>query len=83
MSAERREVVCASGPRWAGRLLVRTVVRVLLTFAYGWPVATAGTHERCEQALDALVPRPVWWRTRARALVAELLRTPPAEHDPA
>jgi len=76
MSAERREVLCHSGPCWAGRFLVRLMLRIMLTFGYGWPLPFAGSPQRCERTLDAIAPRPVWWRTRARALVAELLSHP-------
>lgn len=69
----RHEVLCHSPLRWSGRLLARLVVRGLLTFAYSWPVPATGTGPDCERALDAIVARPVWWRGRARRLVAELL----------
>jgi|GEM_PF-6450475 len=79
MNTERPEVLCLSGARWAARLLARFGLRVLLTLAYSWLVPIAGVRTNCERALDALIARPVWWRTRARALVVELLSAPPGE----
>lgn len=70
------EVLCCSGPRWAARLLARLGLRVLLTFGYGGLGPGAGSPANRTQPLDALVARPVWWRSRARALVAELLSSP-------
>jgi hypothetical protein len=72
----RPEVLCHSGGRWAVRLLARLGLRLLLTFAYSWLGPAAGARANCERALDALLARPVWWRTRARTLVAELLSSP-------
>ncbi len=76
MTSGRPEVLCCSGPRWAARLLARLGLRALLTVGYGWLGPVAGAHANSERALDGLIARPVWWRTRARALVAELLSCP-------
>jgi hypothetical protein len=56
--------------------MARLGLRVLLTLAYSWLLPVAGVRTSCERALDALIARPVWWRTRARVLVAELLSSP-------
>ncbi|MDQ1742237.1 MAG: hypothetical protein QOE23_576 [Pseudonocardiales bacterium] len=72
MTSGRPEVLCCSGPRWAARLLARVGLRALLTLAYCLG-PLAGAHANSERALDGLIARPVWWRTRARALVADLL----------
>ena len=79
MNTERPEVLCLSGVRWTARLLARLGLRILLILAYSWLVPVCRVSANLERALDALVARPVWWRTRARALVAELLSAPPGE----
>jgi hypothetical protein len=71
----RSEVLCHSGASWAGRLLGRLVIRLLLVFAYSWPTPSRWSRQNHQRALDALVARPVWWRGRARTLVADLLNS--------
>jgi hypothetical protein len=73
---ERPEVLCHSSGPWAIRWLARLGLRILLTLAYTWPHPAAGTRANGERTLDMLIARPVWWRTRARVLVAELLSAP-------
>jgi hypothetical protein len=73
MNTYRSEVLCHSGVRWTGRLLSRLVMRLLLTFAYSWPTPISFSAPSRERTLDTIVARPVWWRGRARMLVAELL----------
>jgi hypothetical protein len=75
MSTGRSEVLCHSGLRWTGRLLGRLVLRLLLSFACGWPTPIGFSAQSRERALDTMVARPVWWRGRARMLVAELLNS--------
>jgi transposase len=82
MAGGRSEVLCHSGASWAGRLLGRLLMRLLLTFAYSWPTPSRCSRQSHQHALDAIVARPVWWRGRARTLVAELLNSPPAESPP-
>jgi transposase len=82
MSTGRSEVLCHSGASWAGRLLGRLLMRLLLTFSYSWPTPSRCSRQSHLHTLDAIVARPVWWRGRARALVAELLSSPPAESHP-
>lgn len=76
MNSDRPELICHSGASWIGRLLARLVLRLLLTFSYSWPTPICCSAQSCERALDAILARPVWWRGRARALVAELLNSP-------
>jgi hypothetical protein len=76
MSTGRPEVLCHSVAGWTGRLLSRLLMRLLLIFAYSWPTPTRCVTQSRERALDAIVARPVWWRGRARTLVAELLSSP-------
>jgi len=73
MNTGRQEVLCHSGAHWTIRLLARLVLRLLLGFAYSWPAPIGCSVQNRERALDAILARPVWWRSRARALVAELL----------
>jgi hypothetical protein len=73
---ERPEVLCLSGAHWAARLLARLGLRVLLALTYSWLIPVGGVRANFERALDGLVARPVWWRSRARALVTELLSAP-------
>lgn len=72
----RSEVLCHSGASWLGRLLGRLVMRLLLIFAYSWPTPSRCCRQSQQHALDAIVARPVWWRSRARLLVTELLNSP-------